>query len=67
MLCVYVTKDTENGVTAAVGCGFLYVIFDHQEEKECKMTLVIFAEAFSVIEMLCSWLPTRQCCNHNYD
>lgn len=37
VICGYVTKE----VTAAVGCGFLYMLL----EKECKMTLVIFAEA----------------------
>lgn len=37
VICGYVTKE----VSAAVGYGFLYVLL----EKECKMTLVICAEA----------------------
>lgn len=37
VICGYVTKE----VTTAVGYGFLYLLL----EKECKMTLVIFAEA----------------------
>lgn len=53
MLYVFMLHKIERmELLLAVGCGFLYVIFDHEEEKECNMTLIIFAEAFTVIEML---------------